>query len=142
MSMKEKAAYLKGLVEGLNLDEAKPETKVITKLIEVIDDMAGEIESLTEDVDILNDYIEEIDEDLGEIEEIVYDIDDECDCCCDDDDCDCCCDDDCDCAGEFFCAMCPSCGEKIYFDESCDPEEVVCPSCQSPLISDEDEDEE
>ena len=140
--MKEKAAFLKGLVEGLNLDEAKPETKVITKLIEVIDDMAGEIESLTEDVDILNDYIEEIDEDLGEIEEIVYDIDDECDCCCDDDDCDCCCDDDCDCDGEFFCAMCHSCGEKIYFDESCDPEEVVCPSCQSPLISDEDEDEE
>jgi len=145
MSMKEKSAYLKGLLEGLSLDETKPETKIIAKLIDVIDDMAEEIEELTEDVETLNDYIEEIDEDLGEVEEIVYDIDDDdCDCCCDDDDCDCdcCCDDDdcdCDCEGEFFCAMCPACGEKIYFDESCDPEEVVCPSCQSPLIDDEDE---
>ena len=134
--MDKNASYLNGLLDGIALDESKPETKIIKALVEVIGNLEEEIDALCEDADTLNDYIEEIDEDLGNLEEIVYDIDD-CDCCCDDDDCDCCdCSDDED--GEFYCAMCPNCGEKIYFDESCDPEEVVCPSCQSPLITDDE----
>ena len=150
MSMTEKSAYLCVFLEGLSLDETKPEYKIISKLVDIIDDMAAEIEDLKEEIDTLGDYIEEIDQDLGEVEEIVYDIDEDdcdCDCCdCDDDcDCDCCdCDDDCDCDcdGEFFCAMCPACGEKIYFDETCDPEEVICPSCQAPLIDPDELEEE
>ena len=151
MSMTEKSAYLCGILEGLSLDETKPEYKIISKLVDIIDDLAAEIEDLKEDIATLNDYIEEIDEDLGAIEEVVYDIDEDdcdCDCCCDDDDdcdcnCDCCCgDDDEDDDTEFFCAMCPSCGEQIYFDETCDPEEVICPACQAPLIDPEDIDEE
>ena len=149
MSVSEKVAYLRGLMEGLDLDENSKEGKLFAAIVDALDEMASEISDLEEDIedveddlDELEEYIEEVDEALGDVEEFVYDIEDDCDCCCDDDDCDCCCDDDCDCDGEFFCAMCPSCGEKIYFDESCDPEEVVCPSCQSPLISDEDEDEE
>lgn len=142
MNMKEKSSYIKGLLEGMSLDASKPEAKLISALVGVIDDMASELEALKADVDTYGDYIEEIDEDLGNLEEIVYDIDEDCDCCdCDDDDdCDCC--DCCDCDdedGEFYCAMCPSSGEKIYFDESCDPEEVICPSCQKPLIQDEEE---
>jgi len=150
MSMTEKSAYLCGILEGLSLDETKPEYKIISKLVDIIDDMAAEIEDLKEEIDTLGDYIEEIDQDLGEVEEIVYDIDEDdcdcdCDCDCDDDDCDCgcCCDcDDDDDDTEFFCAMCPSCGEKIYFDETCDPEEVICPSCQAPLIDPDELEEE
>ncbi|MCQ2456607.1 MAG: hypothetical protein MJ096_04540 [Clostridia bacterium] len=136
--MEKNASYLNGLLDGVTLDENKPETKVIKALVEVIGNLEAEIATLKEDTEMLNDYIEEIDEDLGDVEDVVYDIDD-CDCC-DDDDCDCCdcCGDD-DEDGEFYCAMCPNCGEKIYFDESCDPEEVICPSCQAPLISDDDE---
>ena len=135
MSMTEKSAYLCGILEGLSLDESKPEYKIISKLVDIIDDMAAEIEDLKEEIDTLGDYIEEIDQDLGEVEEIVYDIDD--------DDCDCCdCDDDEDDDTEFFCAMCPSCGEKIYFDETCDPEEVICPSCQAPLVDPDELEEE
>ena len=43
---------------------------------------------------------------------------------------------------EFYVAMCPNCGGKVYFDDSVNPEDVICPACQKPLISDEDEDEE
>ena len=142
MNIKENSSYIKGLLEGLNIDGSKPEGKIIGALVDVIDAMASEIETLKADLETCNDYIEEIDEDLGNLENVVYDIDD-CECDCDDD-----CDDDCECGccgddddnedGDFYCAMCPSCGEKIFFDESCDPEKVICPSCQKPLIQDED----
>ena len=130
MSIKEKSAYLKGLLEGLSLDETKPETKIIAKLIDVIDDMAEEIEELTEDVETLNDYIEEIDEDLGEVEEIVYDIDD--------DDCDCCCDDE-----DLYEVECPACGEVICIDGCIvDEGEMDCPNCGEHLEFEMDEEEE
>ncbi|MBQ4096954.1 MAG: hypothetical protein IJC62_02210, partial [Clostridia bacterium] len=102
-----------------------------------------EIEELQEDVETAYDYLEELDHDLGELEGEVWDaLDDDCDCDCDDDDdCDCCdcCDCDCDDETELYCAMCPSCGGKVYFDDTVDPSDVICPACQKNLIEDEDE---
>ena len=139
MKAKEYSSYIKGLIDGTNLDKTTPEGKVISALAELCDQMAAEIETLRDELDVANEYIEELDEDLGAVEEVVYDVDDDC---CDDDDCDCCdCDDDDD--DEDGCvAMCPNCGGKVYFDDSVNPEDVICPACQKPLISDEDEDEE
>lgn len=96
MNITEKAAYLKGLLEGMNLDESKPETKLIKAVIDCIDDMAMSIADLEEDVEVLDAYIEEVDEDLGDVEEYIFG-DDDCCCDCEDDDCcDCCCDNECE----------------------------------------------
>lgn len=154
MKTKEYSSYIKGLIEGSNLDTTTSEGKIIKALAELCDQMAAEIETLRDELDVANEYIEELDEDLGSVEEVVYDVDDDC-CCDDEDDCDCCdCDDDddCDCCDcgcdcdddeeEFYVAMCPHCGGKVYFDDSVNPEDVVCPACQKPLITDEDEDVE
>lgn len=154
MTAKEKCAYIKGIIEGAGFDTTTTEGKIINALVELCDIMAEEIEELQADVDTAFDYLDELDEDLGAAEEIIYDeIDDcDCDCDCDDDDCDCCdcdCDDDCDCGccdcdcedddeTEFYCAMCPSCNGKVYFDDTMDPKDVICPQCQKPLIEDED----
>ena len=150
MTTKEYSAYIKGLLEGLQLDQTKPETKVINALCGVIEQMAEEIETLKKDNETLFDYAEELDQDLGELEEMVWN-DDECDC--DDDDDDCCCsccgldddddeDDDED-DSDFYCAMCPHCGEKVYFDDTIDPEDILCPACHKPLVDDsEDADEQ
>lgn len=128
MTLNEKAAYIKGLAEGLELDAKSKEGKIIAALLDLVTDMAQSVSDLEEDVEYLNDYIEEIDEDLGEVEEILVE-DDECDC----DDCDCTCDDcDCDCELEdedFFEIDCPSCGETVCFDDSIDPEDLICPAC-------------
>ena len=88
MSVSEKVAYLRGLMEGLDMDEDKKETKLFNAIIEALDDVASELSDMDEDMEELADYIEELDEDLGDVEEFVYDLDDDCDCCCDDDDCD------------------------------------------------------
>ena len=132
MTLSEKAAYIQGLADGLELDESTKEGKLIAALLDIVGEMADAIGEIDEDLDTLNDYIEEIDEDLGAVEEIVYDCD--CDCDCDDDfECDgnCCdCDEECELGDEdFFEVECPSCGEVICFDGTIDPEELACPAC-------------
>lgn len=144
MNLTEKAAYIKGLADGLDYNKETAEGKLIAALIDMVDEMAGELAVLDETVNELNDYIEEIDEDLGEVEEYLYDDEDECDCDCDCDDCDCDCDDcdcDCDCDEEYFEVECPACGRTICFDESIDPEELICPACNEKFACLIDEEE-
>ena len=147
MTTKEYSAYIKGLLEGLQLDQSKPETKVINALCGIMEQMADEIENLKKDNETLFDYAEELDQDLGELEELVWDEDD-CGCCDDEEDCCCgCCDEDDEDEDEddsdFYCAMCPHCGEKVYFDDTIDPEDILCPACHKPLVDDsEDADEQ
>ena len=143
MTLSEKAAYIQGLADGLELDESTKEGKLIAALIDLVGELTDAIEEIDEDLDTLNDYCEELDEDLGAVEELVYDCDCDCDCECDDDeDCECDCDCDCDFEDEdFFEIECPSCGETICFDGSIDPEELACPACGEKiecLVSEED----
>ena len=142
MTLNERAAYIKGLAEGMELDQTSKEGKVIAALIELVSDMADEIAEMDERIDTVHAYCEELDEDLGGVEEIL--LEEECDCDCCDDDCDCCCDDDCDCCcddEDYFEVECPACGDVICFDSSIDPEELVCPACGEKfecLIDEED----
>ena len=93
MTLKEKVAYIKGLSDGLNLDTTTAEGKIIAAMMDLLEEMASEVEEIEESIDYLGDYVEEVDKDLGELEEFCYE--DDCDCCdCDDCDCDC---DDCTC---------------------------------------------
>ena len=131
MTLTEKAAYIKGLAEGLNLNTESAEGKLIGALIDMVTELAAAQNDTDEDLEYLNDYIEEIDEDLGAVEEDLLDEED-CDCCdCDDDDCDCCdCDeDDYDDDEDYYEVVCPGCGETICFDSSIDPENLTCPAC-------------
>ena len=87
MNITEKAAYLKGLAEGMNLDEAKAETKLINAIIDVVNDLALTTADLEDEIDTLDAYIEEVDEDLGDVEDYLFgDEEDEC-AYCDEDDC-------------------------------------------------------
>ena len=48
--MKEKAAYLKGLIDGLGIDENTKEGKVIKAMSELLSEMAETVDSIDEDV--------------------------------------------------------------------------------------------
>ncbi len=141
MKLTEKAAYIKGLADGLDLDKASKEGKLIAALIDMVEEMAATIATLDESVNELNDYIEEIDSDLGDVEQCLLDDEDDygCDCDCDGD-CECC-DyaDECDDAEfddeDYFEIECPSCGEIICFDDSIDPEDMICPACQEKIAA-------
>ena len=130
MTLNEQASYIKGLCDGMELDKASKEGKVIAALLDLVSEMALAIEDLEDEVAELGEYIEEIDEDLGDVEELLYedeeDYDDDYEC-----DGDCCnCDEECDLADDdFYEVECPSCGEIVCFDESVDPEDLACPAC-------------
>ena len=51
MTITEKTAYLKGLLEGLTLDETKPEGKLLKAVVETLDEMANDLSDLGGDVD-------------------------------------------------------------------------------------------
>lgn len=106
MNITEKTAYLKGLLEGMSIDESKPEGKLLKAIVETLDEMAKEVADLGEVTEYLDDYIDEVDHDLGDLESDYYEMweeddeDDDEDYCfcedCDEDDCEDCilCDED------------------------------------------------
>lgn len=127
MTVTEKVAYIKGLVDGLKLDDDKDEVKVIKAIIELLDDMALTVSDLEDGLDVVGEQIDEIDEDLADLETYVYEEDD-----------DCCCDDDCDC--DCYEIECPACHEIICVDdEILEDGSIDCPNCGELLEFDFDD---
>ena len=123
MEITEKVAYLKGLAEGLGLDTDSKEGKIIAAMIDILDDMALELEDMKDAQEELGDGLDAVSEDLEDVEEIVYgdEEDDEYD---EDED------EDEDC----YATTCPTCGETVFFDESIlEDGEVLCPNCGEKL---------
>ena len=136
MDICEKIAYIKGLTEGLSLDDSTKEGKILTAIIDVLDDMAVEICDIEDGCDELMEQIDAVDEDLSYVEDIVYGDDDdcECDCDCDDDDCCECCEDE-----DLYEIECPACHDTIYLDaDMLDEEGMACPNCGTELQFDFD----
>ena len=85
MTVTEKVAYLKGLVEGLDFDDDKKETKVINAVLDVLEDLALAVSDLDDEMVVVTEQLDAVDEDLADLEEVFYEEMDDCDCC----DCDC-----------------------------------------------------
>ena len=83
MTNSEKAAYIRGLMEGMDLDPNAKETKLFNAIVDLLDDLSLSVEEMEDAYDELSGQVDEIDEDLGELEEEFYDIDEDDD---DDDD--------------------------------------------------------
>ena len=163
MTIVEKAAYLKGLVEGLGIDKESKDGKLWGALTELLSDMAHEIEDLQASNMDFADALDEIGEELSYLEELTCDLDmpedfedyDECegDCCscgCDcgdfdddddeDDDEE---DEEIEYDGIIYDATCPVCGEEISFgQETLEEGSVNCPGCGELLEFDLSEEEE
>ena len=128
MTITEKVAYIKGLLEGLALDESKPETKVIKAIVDALDDIALTAADTEQRVETLEGYCDELDDDLAVLEDEFYgDVDE------DDEDAD----------DDVICVECPNCGEEVCLDDSMDFSKIKCPACGEEFsceISDEDKD--
>ena len=75
MTIVEKAAYLKGLAEGLGIDGESREGKLWAPLHELLTDMAHEIEDLQAAQLDIADTVDELGEELSAVEEQVFDLD-------------------------------------------------------------------
>ena len=127
MELMEKVSYLKGLVDMAEFDPSSKETKVLNAMLEVLDEVAKTVQSLTEANAQMCDVIESIDEDLSQVEEDLYGDEDEDE---EDEGDDFDIEDDEDDDGDLYEVTCPSCGEVFDVDEfMLDEGEINCPNC-------------
>ena len=151
MTISEKAAYLKGYMDGLDMDTEKPEGKMIASIVDLLCDVTKRLTDIEETTIAISDELDEIEEDLDAIEDYILDEEEDFD---EDyeDDFDDYEDEDYEDEGfdfgdeestiyEVKCA----CGEIIDFDEdTLESGSIVCPECGEVLefSLEDDEDEE
>ena len=68
MTLSEKASYIKGLCDGMELDTTTKEGKLLAALIDLVDDMAKTVEDHEEAIDEIDGAIDELIE-LGHLSE-------------------------------------------------------------------------
>lgn len=112
MSLVEKAAYIKGLADGLDLKPEKKETRIINEMLNLLTEMAGDVDNIGADLTDLYEAMEQIDEDLSFVEEELFgemegDLHD-----------------------ELYEIICPNCQETVHLDEDMLlGGDVICPVC-------------
>ena len=127
MEITEKVAYLKGLAEGMELDTGKKEGKLLSAIIDVLEDIALELADVLDAQEELGEGLDAVSDDLEDVEDLLYGEDEEdeeggyeLDDLGEDEDC--------------YATTCPTCEETIYFDESVlEDGEVICPNCGEKL---------
>ena len=123
MNILEKVAYLKGLAEGLGLDTKSKEGKLLSVIIDVLDDIALELGDMREEQAELEEGLDAVSDDLSEVESYLYEEDDA-----EDED------EDEEDDGPVYETTCPNCEEEIFFDEDILADGCVqCPNCGEKL---------
>ena len=77
MTISEKAAYLKGLMDGLKLDTEKAEGQMISAIVDLLGDVTRRLADVEETTIAISDELDEIEEDLDAIEDYILDEEDE-----------------------------------------------------------------
>ena len=149
MTLSEKSAYLKGLMDGLKLNTESDEGKMIAAIVDLLGDLTKKVTDIEDTTIAISDELDEIEEDLDAIEDFIMDEDyddfeDE--------------DEDWNEDEEYeegfdfgddestiYEVVCPVCDEIVNFDEeTLEKGSIVCPDCGELLefsLEDEDEDE-
>ncbi len=115
-----RAAYLKGLADGMKMDKNSDESKLLNEIIALLGDITAEMEMIDDEQGFLADKIDEVDEAIDILceevfEDEIYDYDEE-----DEDD--------------EFVITCEKCGKDVfltYEDFQC--EDLACPYCDEPI---------
>jgi len=148
MTISEKSAYLKGLMDGLKLSTETDEGKMIAAIVDLLGDLTRKVTDIEDTTIAISDELDEIEEDLDAIEDFIMDDDFEED----EDDFE---DEEWDEDEEYeegfdfgdeettiYEVEC-ICGEVINFDEETLEEgSIICPNCGETLEFDVEEDEE
>ncbi|MDD3839206.1 MAG: hypothetical protein PHP06_01350 [Clostridia bacterium] len=126
-SISKKASYIKGLFEGLQIDENQKEGKIIKHILVLLEDIVDELEDIKISQYELHEYMDYIDDDLGNLEEYIYDEEE-----------------DLEEEPGYIEVECPNCDEIVYFDEDSlkADEELLCPNCHQPVYIDYDDEQE
>lgn len=138
MTISEKSAYLKGLMDGLKIGTESDEGKMFSAIVDLLTDLTRKVTDIEDTTIAISDELDEIEEDLDAIEDFLLDEDeDEDEDDWDDEDWD---DEDGDEGFDFgdeestiYEVRC-ACGNVIDFDEdTLEQGSIVCPECGETL---------
>lgn len=118
MDLNAKAAYIRGLMTGMEFDPASKNGKVIAAMMDLLEEMAATVTEHDNALDQVYDELETLDQDLDDMVADLYGDDEE-----EGDDED---------AEDLYEVTCPNCGAVSTVDEETllDQEsELVCPNC-------------
>ena len=120
MEILEKVAYMKGLAEGIGLDVKSKEGKLLKVMMDILDDVALELQDIRDEQGDLEEGLDAVSEDLADVESYLFDQEDD-----EEDD-----EED----EEVYQTTCPNCEEEIFFDETIlEDGSVLCPNCGEEL---------
>lgn len=125
--LREKSAYLRGLVEGSGYPEDEKQKLVWDGLLDFCDGVAKNMGELDDSQNEFAEYIEAIDEDLSTLEKYFYNADED--------------DEEADIlfskepGGAFRELACPHCHESISFEDEAGNDEMVCPECGKAVLN-------
>ncbi len=114
-----RAAYLKGLAEGMKLDCESNEGKLLNEIIALLGDVTDMLEAVDDEQGFIADRMDDIDDSIDILCEEVFDEEDyEY---YDDDD-------------EEFAIKCENCGKDVFLTyDDFDDDNLVCPFCGEPI---------
>jgi DNA-directed RNA polymerase subunit RPC12/RpoP len=129
MTIAEKVSYIKGLAEGLKLDTNTNEGKILAAIIDVLGDIALNIEDIDSDLADLTDVVGDVEDSLMDLEDEVYGESDD--------------DDDFGDEDDMYEITCPNCSNTITtdFDVIADGH-LECPNCGSTIEFELDDEED
>lgn len=73
----QKVSYLKGLSDGLGIDESTKEGKLLLHIVDVLEEFADVLDETIDNQMDLEEYVNFIDEDLADVEDEVYGVDED-----------------------------------------------------------------
>lgn len=77
MTICEKSAYLKGLMDGLKLSTETDEGKMIAAIVDLLGDVTKRLKDVEDTTIAISDELDEIEEDLDAIEDFIMDEDED-----------------------------------------------------------------
>ena len=77
MTISEKSAYLKGLMDGLKLNTESDEGKMIAAIVDLLGDVTKRVTDIEETTIAISDELDEIEEDMDAIEDYILDDEDD-----------------------------------------------------------------
>lgn len=124
--LSERVSYLRGLMDGLKIEEESNEGKLFKLIIDVVDDIAISVEDIEDTQNELLDSVDDLEERLDDVENDLYEE-------CDDESDSCCCGDE---ETEYTDLECPNCGAEIELDQAVIDSEknvLICPNCKEEI---------
>ena len=133
MDLNAKAAYIRGLMTGMEFDPESKNGKIIAAMMDLLEEMAATVVEHDDALDQVYDELETLDQDLDDVVSDLYELEDDED------------DEDDEKPADLYEVTCPNCGAVVTVDEdTLLSQDLTCPNCHAAFdieIKDEEDEE-